>query len=93
MIIPIDEKYRIVGTARCWQVEVMHTRKGGSEWQPRSYYRSLGMALGELARHEIRTDPAQTLAEGFDALQRVSLKYQQLLDELEIERRESRKAS
>ena len=81
MIIPIDDKFRIRGTDECWQVEQIRTRKGQSEWRPFKYYRSLGDAVREAGRREIRLHPAETLVEAFQAVDAVAARYSQMIDD------------
>ncbi len=80
MIIPIDDKTRVAGTDTCWQLET-YTKKSG--WVPKKYYSTLRQALSALVRREIRTDPAQGIAECEDAAERIVGRYSQLFDELE----------
>ena len=81
MIIPIDEKIRIRGTAECWQIEQIRMRKNQTEWRPFKYYQSLGEAVREAGRREIRIHPAETLDEAFQAVDAIAARYSQMIDD------------
>ena len=79
MIIPIDEKTRIVGTEHAWQLERKRNYKGGKKWEPFKYYPSFRQALADVVHREIRLHPARTLADAIDGVADVVQKYEQLI--------------
>jgi len=81
MIIPIDDKIRIRGTADCWQIEQSRNRNGQEEWRPFKYFKSLGDAVREAGRREIRLYPAETLAQSIQAVDAVAARYSQIIDD------------
>ena len=81
MIIPLSDEYRIRGTKHCWQLEKAVKRKGQPEWQPRSYHRTFGDAVGAACRREIRLHPARTLTDALQAVDKIATRYNQLLDD------------
>ena len=81
MIIHIDDKLRIRGTAECWQLEKAVKRKGQTEWQPRSYHSTFGDAVGAACRREIRLHPATGLTDALQAVDKIATRYNKLLDD------------
>ena len=81
MIIPINDSLRIRGVERCWQLEKARTRNGGYEWAPFKYFSSLGAAVGEACRREIRLHPAVSLAEAIQAADEIAGNYSRIFDE------------
>ncbi len=87
MIIHLDNKTRICGTERCWQLEKAITRKGQPEWQPRSYHSTFGDAVGAACEREIRLHPATGLNEALQAIDTIAARYNKLLDDALASRR------
>ncbi len=81
MIIRLNKEYRIRGTEQCWQLEKAIIRKGKRDWAPFKYFKSLSDAVGEACRHEIRLDPANSLNEGLQAIDKIAERYSKLLDD------------
>ena len=81
MIIHISSELRIRGTADCWKIEQSRNRNGQEEWRPFKYYISLGDAVREAGRREIRIHPAETLAEAIQAVDDIAAHYSQMLDD------------
>ena len=82
MIIPLDDKHRIRGTAQCWQLETTKIVKGEIEWRPFKYFSSMDSALRAAAQREIRTTPTTTLTEAIEACNRVTQKYARIFDDV-----------
>jgi len=82
MIIPIDDKTRIRGTERCWQIETLGKSKDGPLWKPTAYFSTFGKALHEAAQREIRTVPAIGFNQAITALNHVTEKYARLFDDV-----------
>ena len=80
MMIAIDDTKCIRGTSMCWQLEGLRPGKDAPKWVPFKYFATAEQALTAAAQREIRTDPAETIAEALDALNRVTQKYAQLFD-------------
>ena len=81
MIIHISSEVRIRGMAECWQIEQSRNRNGEKEWRPFKYYKSLGGAVREAGRREIRLHPAETLAEAIQAVDVIAARYSQMFDD------------
>ncbi len=79
MIIPIDEKIRIVGTEHAWQLERKRNYKGGKKWEPFKYYPSFRQAVAGAVHRDIRIHPAHGLSEAILAVADVVQKYEQLI--------------
>ena len=80
MIIPINESLRIRGVEHCWQLEKARTRDGECEWTPFKYFSSVGAAVGEACRREIRLHPTATLTEAIEAVDEIAANYSRILD-------------
>lgn len=77
MIIDIDDTTRVQGTKWCWQLEEWSEKRG---WRACKYFTTLRQALHSAAQREIRTDPATTLADALEAVERVTTKYAAVFD-------------
>ena len=79
MIIPIDEKTRIVGTEHAWQLERKRNYKGGKKWEPFKYFPSFRQAVADAVHREIRIHPAHGIAEAILAVAVIVRKYEELI--------------
>ncbi len=82
MILALSDKLRIRGTTECWQLERLRKTKGELAWKPYKYFATVDSALHSAAQRELRDYPTQTLAEAFDACNRVTQKYAQIFDDV-----------
>ena len=80
MIIPLSDDRRIVGTEQCWELQRRKLVKGVERWRAFKYFRELGSAVQEAAHAEIRSDPAASLSEALETIDRVVRRYEDLLD-------------
>lgn len=80
MIIPLSDELRIRGTETAYQLERPHKRKGQIAWEPFQYYSKFGSALAAACEREIRTHPANTLADSISAADAIVARYGRLLD-------------
>ncbi len=80
MIIPLSEEYRVRGTEHCWQLEKRRVRKDKHEWQAYKYFQTLGEAVGAACRREVRLHPADSLAEALQAVDKITDRYNEVLD-------------
>ena len=80
MIIDLDTNHRIKSTEMCWQIETPKTVKGKTRWHPFLYYPTMESALRGAAQRELRLDPAHGVHEALDAVNRLTLKYAQIFD-------------
>jgi len=86
MIIPISETVRIKGDERQWccqnYVELKKPGKDGElfRWVSFAYFTNLSAAVSELARRDIRCDPATTLAEAEKAVATIVQRYARIFD-------------
>lgn len=81
MIIPIDKKIRIRGTADCWQLEKAVQRNGQTEWQAFKYFPTFMDAIGEACSREIRLHPAMGLTDAIQAVDKIAARFNKLLDD------------
>jgi len=81
MIIPLSNEYRIRGTDNCWQLEKAVVRKGQTEWQAFKYFPDLGKAVSGACEREIRLDPANSLNDALQAIDKIAARYSKLLDD------------
>ena len=79
MIIPIDEKTRIVGTNHAWELQRERNYKGGKKWEPYKYFPSFRQAVADAVHREIRIHPANDLIEAIEAVSGVVQKYEELI--------------
>ncbi len=79
MIIPIDEKTRIVGTSRAWELQRRRNYKGGKRWEPYKWFSTFRSALEEAVHREIRTHPAASLSEAIEAVSVLVRRYEELI--------------
>ena len=79
MIIQIDEKTRIKGTSRCWELQRHRRYKGRMKWEPYKWFPSFRQAVADAVHREIRVHPARTLADAIDGVADVVQKYEQLI--------------
>jgi len=80
MIIPLDKDLRARGTEHCWQLEKRRVRKDKHEWQAYKYFQTLGEAVGAACRREVRLHPAGSLAEALQAVDKITDRYNEVLD-------------
>ncbi len=81
MIIPLSKKIRVRGTADCWQLEKAVKRKGQASWQAFKYFSGLGQAVSGACEREIRLDPANSLNDALQAIDKIAARYSKLLDD------------
>ena len=81
MIILLSEEVRIRGTEHCWQLEKSRKRGDKYDWEAFKYFQSLGEAVGEAGRREIRLHPAVGLVEALKAVDQIAARYSKLLDD------------
>ena len=81
MIIPLSKQYRVRGTEHQWQLEKAVIRKGKRDWQAFKYFPDLGKAVSEACQREIRLDPAASLKDALQAIDKIAARYSKLLDD------------
>ena len=79
MIIPIDERTRIRGTERCWELQHLRNYKGAKKWEPYKWFVWFRHALEEAVHREIRIHPARSLSDAIEAVSAVVQKYETLI--------------
>ena len=80
LIIPLSDDRRIVGTEHCWELQRRKLVNGEERWRTHKYFHELGSAVQEAAHAEIRLDPAVSLSEALETIDRVVRRYEDLLD-------------
>ncbi len=81
MIIPLSKKFRIRGTADCWQLERSRLVKGQTRWTPFKYFSDLGQAVSAAGQRDIRLHPANSLNDALQAIDEIAARYNKLLDD------------
>ncbi len=81
MIIPLSKKFRIRGTADCWQLERSKVVKGQTKWVAYKYFLDLGQAVSAAVRRDIRLHPAASLNDALQAIDEIAARYNKLLDD------------
>ena len=79
MIIPIDEKTRIVGTDRAWELQRIRNYKGDKKWEPHKWFTTFRQALAEAVHREIRTHPANGVSEAILAVAETIERFDELI--------------
>ena len=79
MIIPIDDRTRIVGTSRAWEIQRHRNYKGGKRWEPYKWFSTFRSALEEAVHHEIRIHPAASLSDAIEAVSGIIQRYDELI--------------
>ncbi len=79
MIIHPDEKTRIAGTERAWELQRPRMSDGKKRWVPYKWFTSFGLALQEAVHREIRVHPANGLSEAIEAVSSLVQKYEELI--------------
>ncbi len=79
MIIQIDQKTRIAGTERAWELQRPCNRKGKQNWEPYKWFTSFGSALEAAVHRDIRLHPANGLSEAIEAVSAIVHRYEQLI--------------
>ncbi len=81
MIVPLNKDLRVRGTEHCWQLEKSRLVKGQTKWTPFKYFSSLGKAVSAAVRREIRLHPASSLNDALKAVDKITARYNKLLDD------------
>ncbi len=90
MKIDLSENHRIVGTKYAWELQRRRTVKGEDCWRAYKWFRSFAMAVQEAVHAEIRTHPANDLAEAIEAVDSIVQRYANLIPcEFEIKRKDA----
>ena len=79
MIIPLDDKTRIVGTKWAWELQKPHLRNGEQSWEPYRWFNSFGRAVEDAVHSEIRLHPAANLSEAIEAVSSLVQRYEKLI--------------
>ena len=80
-MIPLSDEIRIRGTESCWQLEKRRVVKGQTRWKSFKYFSDLGQAVSAAVRREIRLDPANSLNDALQAIDKIAARYNKLLDD------------
>lgn len=80
MILEIDDTHRITSNEYSWDLEELTGKK--PRWRKVGYYTSLGSALQEAARREIRMTDTVGLAECIEAASAIQRKYTTIFDQI-----------
>ena len=80
VIIQLDLTHRINGGDYAWELQRLRGSESNPRWRSYKWFKSFGSAVQEAALAEIRLDPASSLSEALDAIDRVVHKYERLID-------------
>ena len=79
MIIQIDERTRIVGKKRCWELQRTRSRDGKKAWEARKWFTTFRQALDEAVHREIRLHPARNLADAIEGVSEIVRRVSDLI--------------
>lgn len=79
MIIDLDNKTRISGTERCWELQRHRNYKGGKRWESYKWVTTFRSALEEAVHREIRIHPARGLSDAILAVAETIERFEQLI--------------
>ena len=89
MRVNLSDDRRIVGTKYAWELQHRRTVNGLDHWRAYKWFPSFAMAVQEAVHAEIRTHPANDLAEAIQAVDTIVQRYANLIPcEFEIRRRD-----
>jgi hypothetical protein len=82
VIVALSENLRVIGTEHAWELQRPRKGKGGNgiEWRSYKYFGTLSDAVRSAAQAEIRLDPANSIIEALEAVNRVTQKYERMID-------------
>ena len=90
MRINLSENRRIVGTKYAWELQRRRAVKGQDCWRAYKSFPSFAMAVQEAVHAEIKTHPANDLAEAIQAVDTIVQRYANLIPcEFEIKRKDT----
>ena len=72
MIIPINERYRIVSDEYQWIIQKKGSRKGKEDWQSRLFFGTFEAAAKELGELLVRRSKANTLVEALREVEKIA---------------------
>ncbi len=85
MQIKLSDDHRIVGTKYGWELQRRKVVKGEDRWRAYKWFTTFSSAVQEAVHAEIRTHPANDLAEAIQAVDTIVQRYANLIPcELEI---------
>ena len=80
MVIPLNDKLRILGGHVAWELQRRKTVKGVERWESFKWFTKLGHAMKEAGETEIRLSEGYSLADAIEAFSHVSHRYDLLLE-------------
>ena len=79
MIIPINERYRIVSDEYQWIIQKKGSRKGKEDWQSRLFFGTFEAAAKELGELLVRRPEANTLVDALQEVEKIATTSSRLL--------------
>ena len=79
MRVNVSDGLRIVGTKYAWELQRRRTVKGEDCWRAYKWFHTFGRAVQEAVHAEIRTHPANDLAEAIQAVDTIVHRYANLI--------------
>lgn len=79
MVIPINERYRIISDSHQGIIQQARTRNGAADWESKFYFATFKAALMGLGELMVRRSKAQTLADAIDEVEKVTTTLSQAL--------------
>ena len=79
MILPIDDKYRIMGDKYSWAIQKSRIKKNKTTWESVSWFNSLESTVNHLGNLMVRTSDTQTIREALIAVEKIATKLSQAL--------------
>ena len=79
MIIPINERYRIVSDEYQWIIQKKRNRKGREDWESKLFFGTFEAAAKELGELLVRRSKANTLVDALAEVEKVATTLSQAL--------------
>jgi len=79
MIIPINERYRIVSDEYQWIIQKKRSRKGKEDWQSKLFFGTLEGAVQGLGELLVRRSEANTLVDALQEVEKIATTLSQAL--------------
>ncbi len=72
MILPIDDKYRIMGDKHSWAIQKGRMKEGEITWESISWFTSLESTVNHLGQLMVRTSDTKTLGDALKEIEKTT---------------------
>ena len=88
MILPIDDKYRIMGDKHSWAIQKGRLKEGEITWESVSWFTSFESTVNHLGQLMVRTSDTKTLGDALKEIEKITTKLTHALSpEFEVTRK------